>query len=290
MLVHQINNCKVSPLREWSSLEHAICSLFKHFSKIPSVPVNYRSPCSPELLVSFLDVMSKPGLCFWHMDVILTKTPWARPVFIPEDGTWVPCWSPLISVSYRSQVEHSNRLQVSEQIPWPVRLCFQQMPLETEDWKQRYFLLFKSICVQVSPPQKSHWRSPLLKMHPGHLEPLYVSKTNCNCWLLIRNYCMSQWPREWVKTEPKGDRLVPFPSRREVSLFLCVLFHWQVRDSAQSFLTVHVPLYVSYIYVTAPRGWASLEHHTEMEFSFFYDTVLWRTGMPMDVLSSIMIN
>lgn len=52
----------------------------------------------------------------------------------------------------------------------------------------------------------------------------------------------------------------------------------QVRDSAQSFLTVHVPLYVSYIYVTAPRGWAALEHHTEMEFSFFYDTVLWRTG------------
>lgn len=53
---------------------------------------------------------------------------------------------------------------------------------------------------------------------------------------------------------------------------------WQVRDSAQSFLTVQVPLYVSYIYVTAPRGWASLEHHTEMEFSFFYDTMLWRTG------------
>lgn len=55
-------------------------------------------------------------------------------------------------------------------------------------------------------------------------------------------------------------------------------FLFQVRDSAQSFLTVQVPLYVSYIYVTAPRGWASLEHHTEMEFSFFYDTVLWRTG------------
>uniref|UniRef100_A0A8C7CEK8 Fraser extracellular matrix complex subunit 1 n=1 Tax=Oncorhynchus kisutch TaxID=8019 RepID=A0A8C7CEK8_ONCKI len=53
---------------------------------------------------------------------------------------------------------------------------------------------------------------------------------------------------------------------------------FQARDSAQSFLTVQVPLYVSYIYVTAPRGWASLEHHTEMEFSFFYDTVLWRTG------------
>lgn len=59
---------------------------------------------------------------------------------------------------------------------------------------------------------------------------------------------------------------------------LTLEFFFQVRDSAQSFLTVQVPLYVSYIYVTAPRGWASLEHHTEMEFSFFYDTVLWRTG------------
>ncbi|XP_062899606.1 extracellular matrix protein FRAS1 isoform X1 [Mobula hypostoma] len=61
---------------------------------------------------------------------------------------------------------------------------------------------------------------------------------------------------------------------------------FQVRDSAQSFLTVSVPLYVSYIYVTAPRGWASLEHHTEMEFSFFYDTVLWRTGIQTDSVLS----
>uniref|UniRef100_A0A8C0P0S2 Extracellular matrix organizing protein FRAS1 n=1 Tax=Canis lupus familiaris TaxID=9615 RepID=A0A8C0P0S2_CANLF len=61
---------------------------------------------------------------------------------------------------------------------------------------------------------------------------------------------------------------------------------FQVRDSAQSFLTIHVPLYVSYIYVTAPRGWASLEHHTEMEFSFFYDTVLWRTGIQTDSVLS----
>ncbi|XP_043916303.1 extracellular matrix organizing protein FRAS1-like [Protopterus annectens] len=61
---------------------------------------------------------------------------------------------------------------------------------------------------------------------------------------------------------------------------------FQVRDSAQSFLTVQVPLYVSYIYVTAPRGWASMEHHTEMEFSFFYDTVLWRTGIQTESVLS----
>lgn len=61
---------------------------------------------------------------------------------------------------------------------------------------------------------------------------------------------------------------------------------FQVRDSAQSFLTVQLPLYVSYIYVTAPRGWASMEHHTEMEFSFFYDTVLWRTGIQTESVLS----
>lgn len=66
-------------------------------------------------------------------------------------------------------------------------------------------------------------------------------------------------------------------TKGELTLSFIISF-FKVRDSAQSFLTVQVPLYVSYIYVTAPRGWASLEHHTEMEFSFFYDTVLWRTG------------
>ncbi|KAJ8286924.1 hypothetical protein GJAV_G00044950 [Gymnothorax javanicus] len=61
---------------------------------------------------------------------------------------------------------------------------------------------------------------------------------------------------------------------------------FQARDSAQSFLTVRVPLYVSYIYVTAPRGWASLEHHTEMEMSFLYDTILWKTGIQTDSVFS----
>ena len=45
---------------------------------------------------------------------------------------------------------------------------------------------------------------------------------------------------------------------------------FEVRNAGQSYLTVTVPLYVSYIYVTAPTGWAALDHRTEMEFSFFY--------------------
>ncbi|XP_070544831.1 extracellular matrix organizing protein FRAS1-like [Ptychodera flava] len=46
-----------------------------------------------------------------------------------------------------------------------------------------------------------------------------------------------------------------------------------------SYLTVTVPLYAAYIYSTTPTGWASLDHRTQMEFSFFYSTVLWRTGL-----------
>lgn len=61
-----------------------------------------------------------------------------------------------------------------------------------------------------------------------------------------------------------------------------VISDFQVRDSAQTYLTVRLPLYVSYLYATAPTGWGSLEHRTEMEFSFFYNTILWRTGLETD--------
>ncbi|XP_071953706.1 extracellular matrix organizing protein FRAS1-like [Antedon mediterranea] len=57
---------------------------------------------------------------------------------------------------------------------------------------------------------------------------------------------------------------------------------FQVRDMDKSYLTVTVPMYVSYIYVMAPTGWASLDHKTEMEFSFFYSSILWRTGLETD--------
>lgn len=29
----------------------------------------------------------------------------------------------------------------------------------------------------------------------------------------------------------------------------------------------------------APVGWGSLQHHTEMEFSFYYSNILWQTGL-----------
>ncbi|XP_033644314.1 extracellular matrix protein FRAS1-like [Asterias rubens] len=61
---------------------------------------------------------------------------------------------------------------------------------------------------------------------------------------------------------------------------------FQVRDTDESYLTVTVPLYVSYLYVTAPTGWGALDHRTEMEFSFFYKTILWRTGLETDSVLS----
>lgn len=61
-----------------------------------------------------------------------------------------------------------------------------------------------------------------------------------------------------------------------------ILTNFKVTDSGQSFLTVRVPLYVSYLYASPPVGWSSLEHHTEMQFSFYYQSVLWNTGLEVD--------
>jgi hypothetical protein len=58
-----------------------------------------------------------------------------------------------------------------------------------------------------------------------------------------------------------------------------VISDFEVRENAKTYLTIRVPLYVSYIYAASPIGWASLEHKTDMELSFLYSTVLWRTGM-----------
>lgn len=49
-----------------------------------------------------------------------------------------------------------------------------------------------------------------------------------------------------------------------------IVSDFQVMDKSDSHLTIRVPLYVSYVYATAPTGWGSLEHRTEMEVSFYY--------------------
>ncbi len=58
-----------------------------------------------------------------------------------------------------------------------------------------------------------------------------------------------------------------------------VVSDFERQDIAKSHLTLHVPLYVSYIYPTAPRGWASIEHRTKLELSIFYNTMQWRAGL-----------
>ncbi|XP_023218012.1 extracellular matrix protein FRAS1-like [Centruroides sculpturatus] len=60
--------------------------------------------------------------------------------------------------------------------------------------------------------------------------------------------------------------------------------NFQLRTSGETYLTVHLPLYVSYIYASAPTGWITMEHHTELEFSFSYNTMLWKTGVETDGL------
>ncbi|GBL64920.1 Extracellular matrix protein FRAS1, partial [Araneus ventricosus] len=57
---------------------------------------------------------------------------------------------------------------------------------------------------------------------------------------------------------------------------------FKARDTDQTYVTVLLPLYVTYVFAAAPTGWTSLEHRTEMEFSFYYDTFLWKGGSHSD--------
>ncbi|GFS77940.1 extracellular matrix protein FRAS1 [Nephila pilipes] len=57
---------------------------------------------------------------------------------------------------------------------------------------------------------------------------------------------------------------------------------FKARDTDQTYMTVLLPLYVTYVFAAAPTGWTTLEHRTEMEFSFYYDTFLWKSGVHSD--------
>ncbi|XP_067933161.1 extracellular matrix organizing protein FRAS1-like [Watersipora subatra] len=57
-----------------------------------------------------------------------------------------------------------------------------------------------------------------------------------------------------------------------------VTHNFDVESASKSFVTVHQPMYVSYIYAKAPTGWASLSHQTSLELSFYYDTVKFESG------------
>ncbi|XP_066488376.1 extracellular matrix organizing protein FRAS1 [Tiliqua scincoides] len=189
--------------------------------------------------------------------------------------------------------EHPNRIQISVQIPHQDGMLplISTMPLHN-----LHFLLSESIY------RHQHVCSNLVSIQDlkGISEAGFLDKVTYNSIILGPGYDRPYQFDPSVR-EPKTIQLYKhlnlksciwtFDAYYDMTelIDVCggsVTADFQVRDSAQSFLTVHVPLYVSYIYVTAPRGWASLEHHTEMEFSFFYDTVLWRTGIQTDSVLS----
>ena len=58
-----------------------------------------------------------------------------------------------------------------------------------------------------------------------------------------------------------------------------VVSDFEARDAARSYLTVRVPLYVSYVRARAPAGWTTAEQRTELQLSFYYSTMLWKTGL-----------
>lgn len=57
---------------------------------------------------------------------------------------------------------------------------------------------------------------------------------------------------------------------------------FQAKAGDKTYVSVLLPLYVTYIFAAAPTGWTSVEHRTEIEFSFFFDTFLWKGGSHSD--------
>ncbi|KAB7500158.1 Extracellular matrix protein FRAS1 [Armadillidium nasatum] len=58
-----------------------------------------------------------------------------------------------------------------------------------------------------------------------------------------------------------------------------VVSDFQVGSIGQSFLTVRVPLYLSYTYASPTPGWTSLDHRAELSVSLYYSTLLWNQGL-----------
>lgn len=51
-------------------------------------------------------------------------------------------------------------------------------------------------------------------------------------------------------------------------------------NSVQSYVSVRVPLYVSYVFHSAATTWQHSDLSTELKMTFVYDTaILWRQGI-----------
>ncbi|XP_069679453.1 extracellular matrix organizing protein FRAS1-like isoform X2 [Periplaneta americana] len=58
-----------------------------------------------------------------------------------------------------------------------------------------------------------------------------------------------------------------------------VTSEFQVEANSESYVTVQVPLYVTYVTASAPRDWMAVEHRSELEVSFYYTSMLWQGGL-----------
>ncbi|XP_054717495.1 extracellular matrix organizing protein FRAS1-like [Uloborus diversus] len=57
---------------------------------------------------------------------------------------------------------------------------------------------------------------------------------------------------------------------------------FKTRDTNKAYVTVVLPLYITYLFAAAPTGWTSIEHHSQLEFSFFYNMLLSKSGSLID--------
>lgn len=60
------------------------------------------------------------------------------------------------------------------------------------------------------------------------------------------------------------------------------LYFYQVLNLVQSYVTLRVPLYVSYVFHSpvGAGGWQHFDLHSELRLTFVYDTaILWKDGV-----------
>lgn len=185
------------------------------------------------------------------------------------------------SLSYinSSDVHHPNKLQIHIEISHEDGL----LPLiSTYPLHNIEFLLMHNVYRQqhvCSNLLQTVRKSFLKNLHPQLKDvraafPYHAEQMPKEMWLIYQHLDLKKCKWSFDAWYSMSD-LVDLCGGSVVSDF-------KARDLDKTYVSVLLPLYVTYIFAAAPTGWTSVEHRTEIEFSFFYNTFLWKEGSHAD--------
>ncbi|GFY74626.1 extracellular matrix protein FRAS1 [Trichonephila inaurata madagascariensis] len=183
-----------------------------------------------------------------------------------------------------SNIKHPNKLHIHIQIPHEDGL----LPLiSTYPLHNIQFLLTQNIYRQQHVCSNLQSISTNLEKNKSFLKSFNPSKNDINLAFPYHgDKCQNESGILYQHLDLKRCRW-SFDAWYSMSelVELCggtVTSDFKARDSDQTYMTVLLPLYVTYVFAAAPTGWTSLEHRTEMEFSFYYSSFLWKSGAHSD--------